>query len=131
MTTTSNIVYIIEDDADGRLATQMLLELSGWKVTAFVSAEEFLAAFADLQPGCLLIDYRMPGMSGMQLVQLLRERGVHWPVVMLSGHAEPPTIEAALAAGVSEFLLKPVISADLRNSVRRQFDAHFAKASRD
>lgn len=126
MTTTSDIVYIIEDDDDGRLATQMLLELSGWRVPAFSSAEEYLAAFDDQQPGCLLIDYRMPGMSGMQLVQLLRERGINWPVVMLSGHAEPPTIEAALAAGVSEFLLKPVVSAELRNCVRRQFDAYFA-----
>ena len=68
MTARPRFVYMIEDDDDGRLATQMLLELSGWTVPTYRTAEAFLEELKTLEPGCLLVDFRMPGISGMQQI---------------------------------------------------------------
>lgn len=121
-TDNQEVVYLVEDDADGRLATQLLLELSGWRVLTYTRAEDFIAALPQAVPGCLLVDYRMPGMSGLQLFLHLRELGLQWPTIMISGHAEPPLIDSAISAGVAAFLLKPVISSELRKCLREQFE---------
>lgn len=102
------IVHFIEDDIHSRQATQALLEVIGWRVKSYGTAEEFLSLISDSDAGCVLADYRLPGLSGLQLFQTLRQRNIALPVLLISGHAELPVVEAALSAGVAEFLLKPV-----------------------
>lgn len=120
MSDPSETIYFIEDDLEGRFATQLLLELSGWQVLPYGSAEEFLDDIGRVTTGCILADYRMPGMSGLQLFHALREAGNELPVILISGHAEPPMIDAALSAGVAEFLLKPIAASDLKGAIHRQ-----------
>lgn len=116
-------VHFIEDDADSRQATQALLEVFGWQVRPYSTAEEFLSLISDSDAGCVLADYRLPGLSGLQLFQTLRQRNIALPVLLISGHAELPVVEAALSAGVAEFLLKPVQPNLLQKALSRYLPA--------
>lgn len=121
------IVHFIEDDSNSRFATQALLEVAGWQVATYGTAEDFLATVDLSATGCVLADYRLPGLSGLQIFQILRQRGITLPVLLLSGHAEPPVVEAALAEGVSEFLLKPVTPQQLRTVMQKYLPVESAK----
>jgi FixJ family two-component response regulator len=101
-------VFLVDDDEALRKATARLLESHGLNVRAFASAEEFLAAFDAQAPGCLLLDLRMPGQSGLELQQQLKELGSLLPVVFLTGHADVPTSVFAMKEGAVDFLEKPV-----------------------
>ena len=101
-------VFLVDDDDDLRRATQRLLAASGFEVQEFRSAEEFLAAFDPKQPGCLLLDMRMPGQSGLELQRTLAERGAAPPIVFLTGRADVPTSVYAMKQGAIDFLEKPV-----------------------
>lgn len=120
------MVHFIEDDSNSRLATQALLEIAGWQVVTYSTAEEFLAAVDGSATGCVLADYRLPGLSGLLVFEVLRQRGITLPVLLISGHAEPPVVEAALAEGVSEFLLKPVTPQQLRTVMQKYLPAETA-----
>jgi len=102
-------VYVVDDDADIRTSIQWLLESVGLKVGTFESAEAFFESGAFREPGCLLLDVRMPGMSGPELFERLDARGLlqRLPVIFLTGHGDVPTAVAAVKRGAYDFVEKP------------------------
>jgi FixJ family two-component response regulator len=101
-------VFLVDDDEDLRRATMRLLAAHDFTVRAFASAEEFLAAFDPEAPGCLLLDLRLPGKSGLDLQRTLEEKGLATPIVFVTGHADVPTSVVAMKSGAIDFLEKPV-----------------------
>lgn len=102
------LVIVVDDDASLRKALVFLLESVGWRVAAYDSAEAFLAALAGLtQPGCLIMDVRMPLMSGLELQRTLNERNIQLPVIFLTGHADVTIAVQAMKFGASDFIEKP------------------------
>lgn len=112
-------VFIVDDDAALRTATTRLLTVCGFTVRAFGSAEEFLAAFDPRAAGCLLLDLRMPGQSGLELQQTLANKHVDLPIVFLTGHADVPTSVHAMRKGAIDFLQKPAREEDLVAALKR------------
>lgn len=104
---TDATVYLIEDDDTGRQATTLLLDVHDFKVSAFESAEQFLDAVPAPQ-GCIVADYRLPGMSGLQLFYELQSRRCNSPFVLISAHATEETLKEAISGGVHSFLQKPI-----------------------
>jgi two-component system CheB/CheR fusion protein len=113
------VTYIIDDEAQIRLAIRDLLLNDGQAVMDFASAEAFLAAYRPGTAGCLLIDAHLPGLSGIGLLGKLRARGDHVPVIMITGDGDVGLAVEAMRAGASEFIEKPVGSADLLASIHR------------
>jgi two-component system, LuxR family, response regulator FixJ len=105
----SSIIYVVDDDPALRRSLRFLLESVGWNVQLFASAAEFLpvAATALARPCCLLLDIRMPVMSGLELQQLLQERGFAIPVLFMTGHADVSMAVQALKSGAYDFIEKP------------------------
>ncbi len=102
------IVHVVDDDPGLRRSLRFLLESVGWRVQLHASAEEFLdvAAIAT-QPACLLLDIRMPAMSGLELQQVLRERAIDLPILFMTGHADVSMVVQAMKSGASDFIEKP------------------------
>ncbi|HJS38818.1 MAG TPA: response regulator [Burkholderiales bacterium] len=100
-------VHIVDDDAAVRDSLSLLLELQGIAARAYASAEAFLEAYEG-QPGCVVVDLRMPGMSGLALQAELKRRGIALPVVMVTAYGDVPTARAALKAGAFDFVEKPI-----------------------
>ena len=102
------VVHVVDDDPGLRRSLRFLLESVGWQVRLHASAEEFLAAVAPpTQPCCLLLDIRMPTMSGLELQQVLRERGVELPILFMTGHADVSMAVQAMKSGARDFIEKP------------------------
>ncbi|HEX6929335.1 MAG TPA: response regulator [Gammaproteobacteria bacterium] len=101
-------VFIVDDDAAVRDSLALLLNLKQRRTETFASAEAFLAAYQPEQPGCLLLDVRMPGMSGLELQRELERRGILLPVIVITAHGDVATTRTALKAGAFDFLEKPV-----------------------
>jgi two-component system response regulator FixJ len=101
-------VYIVDDDAAMRESLLALVESAGWTARAFESGTEFLAACQPDWRGCVLLDVRMPGPSGLAVQAELAKRGVTLPIVFLTGHADVPMAVRALKAGAVDLLEKPV-----------------------
>jgi FixJ family two-component response regulator len=106
-------VYIVDDDDSVRESLLALLEQVGLAAADFPSAETFVKAVAQDARGCLLLDVRMPGMGGLRLQEVLRERGVSLPIIVLTGHADVPMAVRALKAGAFDFVEKPFNPQDL------------------
>ena len=106
----ADTVFVVDDDNFVRQQLTRLLAKAGWHVQTFASGAELLAGLAVAQPGCLLLDVSMPGMSGLELQTELRTRGIQTPVVFLTGHGTIPMAVDALRAGAVTFLEKPVVS---------------------
>lgn len=100
-------VIIVDDDEDVRLSTSILLRLDGYDPQTFVSGQELLDGIATLKPGCILLDYRMQGLTGLQVLRALRALGISWPVVLMTGHADTDVGLEALKMGALAFLEKP------------------------
>lgn len=107
MMDTDTPIYLIDDDARIRESIRMLLKSVGLSLETYGSAQEFLDAHNTNENGVLILDIRMPGMSGLELQQRLRERGDNMAVIMLSGHGDVPMAVRALRAGALDFLEKP------------------------
>lgn len=105
-------VYIVEDDAAVRSSLAMLLQVRGYATVAFDSAEAFLAAGTAGRPACLLVDVRLPAMTGLELQKRVKEAG-NLPVIVMTGHGDVATARQALRDGAVDFLEKPVDEADL------------------
>lgn len=101
-------VFVVDDDEAIRDSLAALLEAESLHVETFDSGEAFLAAYGAGRRGCLLVDVRMPGMSGLELHEALAARGARMPVIMITGQADVPTAVRAMKAGVAEFIEKPV-----------------------
>ncbi len=121
-------VFLVDDDASIRDALSLLISLKGLRSSVFASAEDFLAVYNPSCRGCLLTDLKMQGMSGLDLQQVLQERGVQLPVVVLTAHGDVNTARAALKNGAVDFLEKPVndeVLIDvLMNAIRIDEDRH-------
>jgi len=102
------LVRIVDDDPDVRDSTSFLLQCRGWKAAVYDSAEEFLRADVSGLPGCLLLDIRMPGMSGVELQRHMKEHRIRLPIVFMTGHADVDTAVETLKLGALDFLQKPV-----------------------
>jgi two-component system response regulator FixJ len=101
------IVYIIDDDDAVRDSLDLLLSAAGFETITFESAEAFLAAPPKAAAGCLLSDIRMPGMSGLELMESLHVRGAACPVVLITGHGDVPMAVEAMKRGAHDFIEKP------------------------
>jgi len=102
------IVFLVDDDAAVRDALRGLLEVEGFAVEAYDSATAFLQRYRPEQPGCLILDVRMPGMSGAELQAELGARRIRMPIIFLTGHGTIPLSVRAVKAGAVDFLEKPV-----------------------
>jgi FixJ family two-component response regulator len=101
------IVYVVDDDASMRRSLESLLRSVGHEVRLFASAPEFMDAARSDAPGCLLLDVRLPGMSGLAFQQDLAKAGVTLPIIFITGHGDVPMSVRAMKAGAAEFLTKP------------------------
>lgn len=102
------LVHVVDDEASLRRALVFLLESAGWQVAAHDSAEAFLAAWTEpAAPGCLILDIRMPLMSGLELQRILNERNINLPVIFLTGHADVSIAVQAMKHGACELIEKP------------------------
>ena len=113
------IVMVVDDDSGVRNAMRALLKSVGLTSMLYGSAQEFLGAYDQDQPGCLLLDIRMPGMSGMDLQQELNLRGAVVPVIFMSGHADIPMAVEAMQHGAFDFLQKPFRDQELLDRIQR------------
>jgi len=118
MTDLDPIVFIVDDDLSVRRSTERLIRSAGFKVLTFTSAREFLASPRPEGPACLVLDVRMPGLSGMELQRELTQSGTHIPIIFITGHGDIPMSVRAMKAGAVEFLTKPFRSRSLLEAVR-------------
>jgi RNA polymerase sigma factor (sigma-70 family) len=113
VSTPEQIIYLVDDDEALRDSLAWLLESQGFKVAAFASAEDFLKAWRPEFNGCLLLDVRMPGMSGLELHERLRAQYSTLPIIFITGHGDVPTAVAALKKGAVDFIEKPFNDTEL------------------
>jgi FixJ family two-component response regulator len=112
-------VVVIDDDQDIRDALESLLRSVGLRVESFASVQQFLDSARPTRPGCLVLDVRLPGRSGLDFHDDLIKMNVRLPVVFISGHADVPMSVRAMKAGAVEFLTKPVRHQDLLDAIQR------------
>src|ERR1035438_6084953 len=118
MTEPEPIVFIVDDDPSVRRSTERLIRSAGLKVQTFASAREFLASPRPEGPACLVLDVRMPGLSGMDLQHELTQSKNPLPIIFITGHGDIPMSVRAMKAGAVEFLTKPFRSRGLLDAVR-------------
>ncbi len=132
-------VYVVDDDRDVRRSLSFMLSASDIRSYPFGSGSDFLDSLADLEPGCVLLDLRMPDMDGFDVMSALRQRDVDWPVVVMTGHGEVPVAVRAMKLGAVDFIEKPFSESDLLSCFenafallgRREADAQRRKAAQD
>jgi len=115
-------VFIIDDDAGVRAAIEGLLKSVGLQSESFASPQEFLKNWRSNGPSCLVLDVRLPGVSGLDVQQHLSEAGVHVPVIFLTGHGDIPMSVKAMKSGAVEFLTKPFREQDLLDAIQQALD---------
>ncbi|MBU3078569.1 response regulator transcription factor [Sphingomonas quercus] len=114
----ASTVFVVDDDPSVRQAVRALLASVGHPVEAFQSAEEFLARRNAADPGCLVLDVRLPEISGLELQRRLNAAGDHIPVIFVTGHGDVPMCAQALKTGAVDFLLKPFREQELLETVQ-------------
>jgi FixJ family two-component response regulator len=112
------IVFVVDDDPSIRTSTERLVRSVGFKVQTFASAKEFLASARPDEPACLVLDVRMPGLSGLDLQRELARSGVDIPIIFMTGHGDIPMTVRAMKAGAVEFLTKPMRKQALLDAIR-------------
>jgi FixJ family two-component response regulator len=113
------LVCVVDDDEAVRDSTQMLLGIYGFKARAYPGAREFLAEFDAVATGCLILDIHMPEMTGVELLALLRTRGIDVPAIIVSGRSDPVLGEALTRSGALAILNKPVNEGELMGYVEK------------
>ncbi|TPW05014.1 MAG: two-component system, LuxR family, response regulator FixJ [bacterium] len=112
------VIHVVDDDAAIRDSLAFLLDTANLASRTYESAAALLAHAANLEPGCIVTDVRMPDMSGLEMVRRLAELGVHHPVIVMTGHADVPLAIEAVRAGVKDFIEKPFDDDALLASIR-------------
>jgi FixJ family two-component response regulator len=115
-------IFIVDDDAAVRDALKLLLRSVGQAVETFGSAQEFLDAYSEDRPGCLVLDIRMPGMSGLELQQKLNEKHSILPIIFITGHGDVPMAVEAMQAGAVDFIQKPFRDQDLIDRINQALE---------
>jgi FixJ family two-component response regulator len=113
MTSAPPIIHVIDDDASFRAAVARLLQASGYNVVLYESADQFVETSPGQDRGCILLDMQMPGLSGLELQELLGSIGSILPIVFLTGHGDIPMSVRAIKAGAEDVLPKPVSKEEL------------------
>ena len=113
------VVMVVDDDSGVRNAMRALLKSVGLESALYPSAQEFLTAWQPAQPGCLVLDIRMPGMSGLELQEQLNLRGAIIPVIFMTGHGDVPMAVEAMQHGAFDFLQKPFRDQDLLDRIQK------------
>ena len=122
MTNDGDIVYVIDDDESIREALNSLIRSVGLNVATFASAQEFLQSPRRDVPACLILDVRMPGLSGLDLQRDLSEANIHIPIIFITGHGDIPMSVRAMKAGAVEFLTKPFRDQDLLDAIQQALE---------
>ena len=120
------LIHVVDDDESMRIALLELLAAAGFEARGYASTGEFLLQPLSDRPGCVLLDVRLPGPSGLELQEALRRQGATLPVVFLTGHADVPTSVRAMKAGAVDFLEKPVRREVLLDALQRALAADAA-----
>ncbi len=115
-------VYIIDDDADVRVSIQGLLKSVGLRCESFESPHDFLRSLRSDGPSCLILDVRLPGVSGLDVQHRLAEAGVRLPIIFITGHGDIPMTVKAMKSGAVEFLTKPFRDQDLLDAIQEALD---------
>ncbi len=118
-TLAKSTVFVVDDDQAMRNSLKWLIESVGVPVESFSSADDFLAQYQPGRAGCLVLDVRMPGMSGLELLEHLAERSIHIPAVMITGHGDVPMAVRAMKSGAIDFIEKPFNDEALLDAIRR------------
>jgi FixJ family two-component response regulator len=114
------LVHVVDDDASFRTAIERRLKLAGYEVDTYSSAQQLLDRLTGVEkPGCILLDVRIPGLSGPELQSRLIEFGSILPIIFVTGYADTPTTVQAIKAGAEDFLTKPVSSEQLIDAIER------------
>jgi FixJ family two-component response regulator len=113
------IVFVVDDDVSVREALERLLRVVGFEVETFASAQDFLAHRRANLPSCLVLDVRLPGLSGLELQNRIAEANREIPIVFITGHGDVPTSVRAMKAGAVEFLVKPFSDQDLLDAIQQ------------
>ncbi|MFD1942128.1 response regulator transcription factor [Paradevosia shaoguanensis] len=116
-------VYLVDDDEAVRHALALLLSTVGIKVMGFADPQAFLAQVPKLAPGCLILDIRMPAISGLKLQERLLEQGIDWPTIVISGHGDIEACRRAFRNGAVDFLSKPIDEQDLIDAIQKGQEA--------
>src|SRR3989475_1827802 len=132
MSNVAPVVFVVDDDPSVRRAIQRLVESVGLQVELFGSAQEFLRSERPDAPSCLVLDIRLPGISGLDFQRQLAEANIHIPIIFITAHGDIPMTVRAMKAGAAEFLTKPFRSRGLLDAVRaaieRDRSAHKERA---
>ncbi len=113
------VIFVVDDDAAMRRSLAYLFDSAGWRVASFESAHDFLDRYDGHVPGCLVLDVRMPLMSGLELQQTLKDHGVHLPIIFLTGHGDLAMAVQAMKSGACDFIEKPCKDQVLLDAVTR------------
>ena len=111
-------IFVVDDDQAMRNSLQWLIDSIGMRVECFASASEFLESYYPGRAGCLLLDVRMPGMSGLDLQDYLNSNGIKVPVIIITGHGDVPMAVRAMKSGAIDFIEKPFSDEVLLHSIR-------------
>ena len=124
MNETRPIVFVVDDEPSVCVSLKRLLRSVGLEARTFASAQEFLRCERPNAPGCLVLDVRLPGLSGLDLQQELAVEKIDLPVVFITGHGDIPMSVRAMKAGAVEFLTKPFREQDLLEAIQRGIEQH-------
>jgi len=113
------VLFVVDDDDAMRRSLAYLFDSAGWRVASFESAHDFLDRYDGHVPGCLVLDVRMPLMSGLELQQTLKDHGVHLPIIFLTGHGDLAMAVRAMKTGACDFIEKPCKDQVLLDAVTR------------
>jgi FixJ family two-component response regulator len=131
MTTLPGIVFVIDDDPSVRDALNSLIRSVGLRVEAFGSAEDFLQRERLNVPSCLVVDVRLPGMSGLALQRHLAQAKIRTPIIFITAHGDVPMSVRAMKAGAVEFLTKPFRDQDLLDAIQLALEQDRARLQRE
>ena len=131
MSQASPVVFIVDDDVSVRESLELLLRHEGLGVETFISAQEFLSRPRATVPSCLVLDYSLPGLNGLELQKLVAVERHDMPIIFITGHGDVPMAVRAIRAGAVEFLTKPFSDDVLLNAIRNAIERSRAILDRD
>jgi FixJ family two-component response regulator len=131
MTEPQSIVFVVDDDASVRNSLKSLIRSVGLQVELFGSAQEFLQSKRPDVPSCLILDIRLPGISGLDFQRKLVEAKIPIPIIFITGHGDIPMSVRAMKAGAVEFLTKPIRDQDLLDAIHITLERDRARRQRE
>ena len=116
------LIHLVDDDDAIRRSAGFMLKTAGFRAKTYESGDALLKEASHLEPGCILLDIRMPGMDGLEVQQALRDRGIPLPVIIMTGHGDVTLAVQAMKAGAIDFIEKPFEKAELLGAIDQAFD---------